>query len=144
MVCLMIQLLMFIYNCCLSIIHVEVVSMCNKKNQFLCSLHKDGTRYLNLVHKFLECKWNEIYKNNDELRNKFRSHNNKDWELINSRNDVPHQGPTLDCGIYLCMFTNVISRGLSYTSLNSDVVQKRGRMHIMSSIVNEFSLSENM
>ena len=115
-----------------------VVSLQHKSIQFLCSFHKDGTIYLNLIYTFLQFKWNQLYSQDVNLKDKFDTFGNKPWTLINTKQDVPHQGSTLNCGVFLCLFADVISNGFDYQCLIPDVVNKRGRMFIMSQIVNYF------
>lgn len=115
-----------------------VVSMRDKTIQFLCSLHKDGTRYLNLMYGYLQYKWNQYYSQCENLKHQFDTFGNKPWTFINSKPDVPHQNNTHNCGVYLCLFVDVISNGYDYQCLISNVVNKRGRMYVMSQLVDNF------
>ena len=87
---------------------------------------------------FFWYKWNQYYQNNDNLKHKFDFYGNKTWNLIDTKPDVPRQGDTLNCGVFLCLFANVNAKGGSYQSLISNVVNKRGQMYIMSQIVSQF------
>ena len=84
------------------------------------------------MNQFLQFKWNQYYSHDVNLKNQFDTFGNKPWTLITTKPDVPHQCGTLNCGVFLCMFVDVISNSFDYQSLISDVVNKRGRMHIMS------------
>ena len=115
-----------------------VVSLQDKSIQFLCSCQTDGTIYLNLMYKFLQFKWNQYFSHDDNLKHQFDTYGNGPWKLINSKSDVPLQGSNNNCGIFLCMFADVISNGLEYQNLISHVINKRGRMFIMSEIIRLF------
>ena len=53
------------------------------------------------------------------------------WQTIATMLDVPHQGATNHCGMYICLISERISIDMSYSALNPSVLNRRGQWYIM-------------
>ena len=103
--------------------------------QYFDSLHLGyGDKYLPIVLHYLEDKWTQVYQHDSDMRDKFHLPH---WNIINDIQDIPHQGETMNCGVFLCLFAHVIASGRSISDLDSEVFNHRGRLHVMNSIMTQ-------
>ena len=109
-----------------------VVDLERKTIQYFDSCYGDGSEYINVVKRYLLDKWKLVYKDDIEKLQEFESFENSQWEIINFPPNVPQQGDTQNCGVFLCLFADRISEGLEYNELQPEVLNTRGRMYILS------------
>ena len=108
--------------------HYALVVVYNytKVIQYYDSLHWDGELYVNGILKFMILKSKQLSMHFDE----------NEWTLVPSTLDVPRQNDgSMNCGVYVCLMANRISSNLDYTSMNGDLVDRRGRLYIESCLL---------
>ena len=109
-----------------------VVTPSNKTIQYLDSSHRDGSLYLDIVYRFMKDKWEDeinFEEDDDDMSVDFDS---EGWRTINVSQNVPHQGHTVNCGVFISLFADRISLDTGYEELNADVINARGRLYMMS------------
>ena len=57
--------------------------------------------------------WNQIYEDDNKWKHQFETCDNKTWTPINSKQDVPYQLHTANCGVYLCLYADVWTLSIS-------------------------------
>ena len=104
-----------------------VVYMQERVVQYYDSKLYDGELYVNAVLRYLELKWYK--KDRDNI-----SFNNMPWQTVSNTPNVPNQGQTVHCGMFMCLIADRIALNLDYSKLNPNILCQRGRWYMMSCI----------
>ena len=99
--------------------------------QYYDSKLNDGDLYVNAVMRYLEFKWAQKDRNNN------LSFDNFPWQTIPNTLDVPNQGRTNHCGMFMCLIADRIALNMDYSELDSNILCLRGRWYIMACINND-------
>jgi sentrin-specific protease 1 len=89
-----------------------IVDMHQRKIKYYDSMfsHKDGTRICGNLLKWLSYESEHIFKEYFNL---------DEWTTVLGNPGIPQQINGFDCGVFVIMFADLISRGLSVTSLDN-------------------------
>lgn len=112
-----------------------VVDMKYKSIHYLDTKHWNGGVYLDGIKRYLFDKWKVLYDGDEDRIAQFETYGGMEWQLGN-RTDIAYQGTTLECGVYVCLFANMITCDMDITTLRKEVVDCRGKLHIMASMIN--------
>ena len=108
-----------------------VVYMEERVVQYYDSKLYDGELYVNAVLRYLEYKWAQKDRNNN------LSFDNIPWQTVTNTLDVPNQGRTVHCGMFMCLIADRIALNLDYSELSPNILCQRGRWYMMACLNND-------